>query len=337
MDKLKIMCSVPSVSGNEYKMTEYLKKYTESFCDDVLTDSVGNVISSINNNSDFDVVLEAHSDNIGLVVKEIDENGFIKFISLGGVDSSILPTAEVVVHGKKDLFGVVGAKPPHLQTKDDDNKKNSIDDMYIDCGLNYDKLSEFVSMGDTISLLSTYDNLKNDYFSSGSLDNRIGCYIVCECLKRLKTKKIDYNLHGLYSVQEEVGCRGAKKGVYTIKPDVAIVVDVTFGMSPYTDEEHGFEVGDGITVAVGPNLDKKLSNKFIELCNNNGISCKKEVCNNNSGTDAWPIQVSKQGGVRCLLISVPIKYMHTTVEVANKNDIEDAINAICMFLEGGLI
>lgn len=338
MDKLIEMCSVPSVSGNEQGMAELLKTYTESFCDNVYVDSMWNVISTIDNKSDYNIVLEAHTDNIGLVVKEIDENGFIKFICSGGIDSTILPTAEVVVHGKKDFFGVIGAKPPHLQTKDEDEKKkSSVEHLYIDCGLSYEKLSEFISIGDTISLLSTYSNLINDYFASGSLDNRIGCYIVSECLKRLKSKKCGFNLHGLYAVQEEVGHRGSKKGVYNIKPDVAIIVDVTFGISPYTDEEHGFEVGDGLTVAVGPNLDKKLSDKFIELCNINGISCKKEVCSDNTGTDAWAIQVSKRGGVKCILISIPLRYMHTTVEVANKIDVDNAINAICMFLEGGVI
>lgn len=335
MDKLKKMCSVSSVSGNEFLMTKYIKEYTESFCDEVTTDNMGNVVAKINNNSDITVALEAHIDNIGLVVKQIDENGFIRFVTSGGIDSSILPTAEVIVHGKKDLFGVIGAKPPHLQTTKDENRL-SVEEMYIDCGYSYEQLSNFVSVGDTISLDSVYNELKDDFFTSGSLDNRIGCYIVTECLKRLKNEKIAYNLSGVFSVQEEVGCRGAKKAVFSANPDVAIIVDVTFGISPYTDDEHGFEVGEGITIAVGPNLDRKITNKFIELCENNNISYRKEVCSDHTGTDAWPIQISAEG-VRCVLISVPIKYMHTTVETANKSDIENAVDTICLALKGGII
>lgn len=336
MNKLMEMCSVNSVSGNEFKMTEYIKDYTQTFCDEIITDSMGNVVAKLNNNADLSITLEAHIDNIGLVVKEIDDNGFIKFLCSGSVDSSILPTAEVIVHGKMDLFGVIGAKPPHLQTKDDDANKNSVEDMYIDCGYNRENIVEYVSVGDTISLLSKYNDLNNGFLTSGSLDNRIGCYIVSECLKRLKTKKIAYNVSGLFSVQEEVGCRGAGKGIALANPDVAIIVDVTFGVSPYTDDEHGFEVGEGITVAVGPNLDRKLTNKFIEVCEDNNISYKKEICSDHTGTDAWPIQMSCRG-IRCILVSVPVRYMHTTVELANKADIDNAINAICLALEGGIL
>ncbi len=334
MDMLKKMCSLNSVSGNENKMTEYIINYNKSFCDDVITDSFGNVISKINNNSNINIVLEAHIDNIGLVVKDIDDKGFIKFICSGGIDSSILPTAEVIVHGKKDLFGVIGAKPPHLQTSKDENN-NSIENMYIDCGFERNDIINYVSIGDTISLNSNYNDLKSDFFTSGCLDNRIGCCIITECLKRLKTQNLDYNLYGLYSVQEEVGCRGAKKGIEIIKPDFTIVVDVTFGVSPYTDDEHGFDVGKGITIAVGPNLDRKATNKLIDICKKNNIPFRKEVCSDHTGTDTWPIQTACNG-VRCILVSVPIKYMHTTVETANINDIENAINAICYSFKGGV-
>jgi len=336
MKKLKEMCYLNSVSGNEFRMTEYIKNNTESFCDSVSTDSLGNVIAFLDNRSDINVAIEAHMDNIGLVVKEIDEKGFITFLTVGGIDSSILPTAEVIVHGKKDLYGVIGAKPPHLQTKDDENKKNTVDNMYVDCGYDCKTISEYVSVGDTISLLSNFSSLQDDFFTSGSLDNRIGCYIVTECLKRLKTQKLSYNISGVYSVQEEVGCRGAKKAISVAKPDIAIIVDVTFGISPYTDDEHGFEVGDGITLAVGPNLDRKITCKLIDLCEKNNISYKKEICSDHTGTDAWPIQIACEG-IRCVLVSVPIKYMHTTVEIANNKDIEDAIKLICMALEGGIL
>lgn len=336
MNTLREMCSVNSVSGNEFKMTEYIKNFAENFCDEVITDSMGNVVAKINNNSELNITLEAHIDNIGLVVKEIDNKGFIKFAYVGGVNSSVLPTAEVTVHGKKDLFGIIGAKPPHLQTKDDDEKKNSVDDMYIDCGYSYEEMIKYVSVGDTVSFLSKYNDLNNGFLTSGSLDNRIGCYVISECLKRLKTKKIGYNISGLYSVQEEVGCRGAKKSIYTAKPDIAIVVDVTYGLTPHSDEESSYEVGGGITVAVGPNLDRKLTNKFIKMCDENKIPYRKEVCSDHTGTDAWNIQTSCEG-VRCILVSVPIRYMHSTVETANKADIENAINAICLALEGGIL
>lgn len=329
------LCSLNAVSGKENEVSDYLKKYLKDFTDNLYVDDMGNVIADINNDSNVNIMLEAHMDQIGLVVREIDKNGFIKFACSGGIDSSILPTAEVTVHGKKNIYGVIGAKPPHLQTKEDSENKNDSKSMYIDCGFSFEELKDIVKIGDTISLVSDYKYLKNNYVSSGSLDNRIGVYVISECMKRLKDKNIPYNITALYSVQEEVGCRGAITGTERIKPDIAIIVDVTFGISPYNDDEHGFETDKGITVAVGPNLNRQLSEKFISNCNSRNIFTEKEVCGGNTGTDAWPIQIMNEG-VQCILVSVPIKYMHTTVETASTNDIDDAVDAICSAIEGGI-
>ena len=329
------LCSLNAVSGNEHNVSEYLSDILYEDYENVNVDSYGNVVVLDDRGSNCTVMLDAHTDQIGLVVKEIDEQGFVRFICSGGLDTSILPTSEVVVHGKEDLFGVVGAKPPHLKTKDEDSSLKP-EDMYIDCGLSAEEIKNIVSPGDTISLKAEFACLKNNYYTSKSLDNRVSVYVVGECLKRLKDKKLKYNIVGSFSVQEELGCRGAALIAERIKPDIAIVIDVTFGVSPYTSEEDGFLTGKGITVAVGPNVDRKLTERFIQNCKDNNLPFEKEVCGGSTGTNAWPIQVAGLG-TKCLVISVPIKYMHTSVEMVNKSDMETAIDSICSALEGGIL
>lgn len=328
------LCSLNAVSGNEHNVSKYLADVLSENYENIDVDSYGNVVVFCNKDSKCTVMLDAHIDQIGLVVKEIDEQGFVRFICSGGLDTSILPTSEVVVHGKQDLFGVVGAKPPHLKTKDEESSLKP-EDMYIDCGLSAGEIKNIVSPGDTISLMAEFACLENNYYTSKSLDNRVSVYIVGECLKRLKDKKLKYNLVGSFSAQEELGCRGASLIAERIKPDIAIVIDVTFGVSPYTTEEEGFLTGKGITVAVGPNVDRKLTEKFVKNCKDNKFDFEKEVCGGSTGTNAWPIQVAGLG-TKCLVISVPIKYMHTSVEMVNKSDIETAIDSICSALGGGI-
>ena len=334
MDLLKKLCETNAVSGNEFNVASVIENYLKTFSDNIFRDGMGNIVAEIGNRGKVRIMLEAHIDQIGLVVKSIDENGFVKFIKSGGINSSILPTAEVVIHGKKDIYGVIGAKPPHLQTEKD-KKLSDSENMYIDCGYSFDEIKKYVDIGDTISLSAQFSELKNGNISSKSLDNRIGVYVVAKCLEELAAKNLPYKLAGVFSVQEEVGCRGSVTAAERLNPDYAVVVDVTFGVSPYTTKEDGFETGKGITVAVGPNLDRETAAKFIELCKGESIKFEKEVCAANTGTDAWPIQVAADG-VKCVLVSVPVKYMHTTVETASRDDILSAVCAIVKAIEGGV-
>ena len=332
MYELDKLCQIDAVSGDERNLANYLCKYGNELGCDSRIDDFNNVIVTIDNGSDFTVMLDAHIDQIGLIVKDIDSDGFISFIAAGGVDTGVLPAAEVVVHGKMDLFGVVTTRP--LSMMGNGNNKKT-DNFRIDCGLSADKIRDIVKVGDTVSFVGDYIHLKNDYIASKSLDNRVGVFVVAECLKRLTGKKIPYNVVGLFSSGEENGCVPAGLAAEHIKPDYAVIVDVTFGMTPTTNEEDSFKTGEGITVAVGPSLDRKLSDAFIGFCDKNKIPYSKEICNRNPGTNSWSIQVAGDG-TKCLLVSVPIKYMHSTVETVNIKDIQTAVDAICLYLEGGV-
>lgn len=329
---LNELCSINAVSGKENIMAEYLCCVAKDIGCECKTDNHGNVIMSVNNHSNKTILLDAHMDQIGLIVKDIDDSGFVKFIPAGGIDASILPATEVVVHGKKDLYGVIGTRPLSMMHSD---KGIKIDDFFIDCGMSADNIRDIVKIGDTCSFISDYTPLKNDYISSKSLDNRVGVKVVIDCLKNLVGKKMPYNIVGLFSAGEENGCVPAGLAAENIKPDYAIVVDVTFGKTPTTDIEQSFATGEGITVGVGPSLDRILSERFIEQCKKKDIPFSKEICNSNPGTNSWSIQLAGDG-VKCLLVSVPIKYMHSTVETVNLKDIQTAVYSICAALEGGV-
>jgi len=332
MDTLFKLCSSTGVSGFEFEIAKYVKELFSEFCEHTEGDALGNVIGIMNNGEKFNVMLEAHLDEIGLMVKSIDENGFIKFTEIGGVNIATLPGAEVYIHGKERVYGVIGSKPPHLQQRNENKKNYKIDDLFIDTGYNFDELTKMLRIGDAITYKVSPDMLMDNKFTSKSIDNRMGIFVLYECLKRLKDKKIGCQVTALASVQEEVGCRGAKVGAYNINPDIAIVVDVTHGTSPYTNKSEGFDLGSGAIIGVGPNLHHGLSQKIINIAKNNNIPYEIEVCAGNSGTNAWPIQISKKG-IPCILLSVPQRYMHTSVETVKIDDIKTVIDVICTFIQ----
>ena len=332
MNELAKLCAIPAVSGHEYKLAEYISGLLSNFCDEVRTDSLGNVIAVVGKGNKKKIMLDAHIDEIGLMIKEIDECGFIRFIPIGGIDPSVLPASEVVIHGKESIHGVIGAKPPHLQAKDEQKSSCKLEDLYIDTGYSYDELTEIVTIGDVISFKPTPTELLNGCFSCKAIDNRIGVYIVMECIKRLSKERCNAEVIGLFSVQEEVGLRGAKTGGHTVDPDCAVIVDVTHGISPYTDD--GFPLGSGVAIGVGPVLDDRLTKTFIEACKKHKIPHTIEVCAGGSGTSADAVQTVKKG-IPCILASIPLRYMHSNVETLNMSDANAVLDAICAVISNG--
>jgi len=332
MEVLKELCNLRGVSGNETVVADTVMQLFSKNSDKCYKDKMGNVIAKIDNGADFTVLVEAHLDEIGLIVSEIDSNGFIKFTSVGGINSAILPAKEVIVHGKKDLFGVIGAKPPHLMTDDEKNKKPEFDSLFIDVGFGKEELEKYVSVGDVISFKGGFLQLQNGAFASKSVDNRAGVYILYKLMERLKGETLNINLVFLAAVQEELGCLGAKTAVFDLQPDYSIVIDVTHAKSNYIDKYQGYELSGGPTVGVGPNFSNIYNDRLLEFCRNNGVKYQIEVCEGHSGTDAWPIQISRNG-IPCSLLSVPLRYMHSEVEVASFKDIDLTVDILLQYLK----
>lgn len=330
-DRLLQLSTEVAVSGFEYDLAKKLQEEVSAFCDETSIDAMGNLCGIVNRGGSFRVLLEAHMDEIGLMVTGIDERGFLHFDNHCGVEEAILPAAEVWVHGREAVCGVVGVMPPHLQKKGDEKKRYEVSDLFIDTGRTADEVRKLIRVGDPISLSSHGCMLQNGVISAKSLDNRYGVYVLTELGKWAKENLPDCELTLLFAVQEEAGMRGAQAASERSNADLAMVYDVTHGTSPYVNETEGYALGSGTAIGVGPNFDRRLTKRLTDLAERHHIPFTREVMGGNTGTDAWVIQLGGMG-IPCVLFSVPLRYMHTPVETLHTDDIKAALSLSKLFL-----
>jgi endoglucanase len=334
---LKELTKKTSISGFEEEFSNFLCDKISNLCDNVEIDYFNNVIGSINNDSQKEnkyensIMLAAHMDEIGLMVKSVDDRGFIRFTNIGGIDPKILFAQEVKVHGKKDIIGIIGAKPPHLINNSDRLKGISIKDLYIDTGYTKEELEELVSLGDVISFNTELISLKGSYISSKSLDNRVGICTLMGVMNELKKYKYDKNTIFNFTSTEETLGAGIINSTYSINPKLAIIIDTCHGKVQGSSKEDTFTLGGGPVISIGANFNSKYTKKIINIAKEEKISYQIDVEPGNSGTDAWFTQVSRKG-IPTILISIPIKYMHTPIEVMKIDDIKLSVNLITNFL-----
>ena len=329
---LKTLSDMRGVSGFEYRIEDEIKSLFLPHLDEVYVNNSGSVVG-VNKaeNSIGKVMIEAHMDEIGLMVKGIDEKGFLTFVNVGGVDGRTLPGSEVVIHGKKDIWGVIGAKPPHLQSAGEAEKSLKIKDMAIDTGLEVEEVKELISVGDSITMSQSAGELLNGNFSGKCIDDRGGVAVLIKVMEGLKNENLPYDLYFVATVQEEVGLRGAKTVSYEINPDLAIAIDVCHGITP-DNSYNAFETGSGTVISKGPNIHPKIAEKLIELAKGKDIKYSVDVDGGDTGTDAWAIQVAREG-IATGLLSVPLKYMHTSVETVDIADLDATKDLIGAFLK----
>lgn len=327
--KLSDLCGV---SGNEYVAADAVKSMFEKYCNDVYIDAMGSVIG-IKKGADSSkkAMIEAHIDEIGLMVTKITDDGFLKFTNIGGIDMRILPGNEVTVHGKKDLFGVVGAIAPHLLSAEELSSVIPKEKLFIDVGLSKDEAQRIVSVGDTVTFKSYPTYLGKKCYAAKSQDDRTSICVLLEVLKELENVLLPFDLYIVGAVQEEVGLRGSATVTYGIDPDFAVAIDVCHGETPDASDSV-FPLGGGTVFEVGPNISKKLAKNIIKAMDENNIKYSIEACGGNTGTDAWAMQICKNG-VPTALFSIPLRYMHTPYETVCIDDVKETANAICAFLK----
>lgn len=316
-------------SGDEGSAANYAAEFLREYMP-VKIDRMGNVIGHLEGKK-IKVLLDAHIDQIGLVVRGIDDKGFLLVDKIGGIDLRVLIGAEVLVHGKKELFGVVSSVPPHLQGNGAKDDKVDIKTIAIDIGLNKEKAKEIVAIGDRITLRCPQSVLLGDNIASPSFDDRAGVAAIIRALDLVKGKLKNIDLTVVFSSQEETGGSGAKTSGFAAMPDYAIVVDVGFGNDAYTDKTQTINLSKGASIGISPVLDKNFTNELIELCRNLSIPFQHDVMGGRTGTNADSLSVSGSG-VKTTLLSVPLRYMHTGCEVININDIENTAKIIAAWL-----
>ena len=309
------------VSGNEENVGKLVKKYFEPYADSITIDPLGNIIIlKKGQKSNGKLMFAAHLDEIGLMVKKIDDNGYLHMSSIGGFDQRVLPCQEVTVHGKEELFGVIGMLPPHI-TGGKHGESIELKDLLIDVGYTKKELMELVSVGDIITINRSFRALKNDRLTGKALDDRAGVVALYEAIKNLSRQLHDIDVYFVLTIQEEVGTRGAITSTYGINPDVGIAVDVGFGKTPELNAHDTLELSKGPGVLVGANSHSNVFKGLKETAKAKHLDYQIEVAPGPTGTDAWPMQISG-AGVATGVLSIPLRYMHTSVETVDWQDIE---------------
>lgn len=327
IELLKELTQTVGVSGCEENITALLKKKL-SLYGDVTVDSMNNVFCTFGEGYHF--LLDAHLDEIGLIVTDITDDGFIKFSNCGGIDARPLPAMEVSVWGREEVKGVISTLPPHLQSASDEKKIPKLSELTIDTGLTKDKLEKLVSLGDRITFKRNFTPLLNGLVSASCLDDRSGVAAILMCLDELKN--LGCKVTVMFSSQEEVGTRGAKVGPYAKSVDEAISVDVSFALTPGCDKSECGELSKGAMIGFSPILDKEISRKLVDAAEKNNIPYQCEIMSGRTGTNADVISISERG-IKTALISIPEKYMHQRVEVVDTADVESVSRLICAYIK----
>jgi tetrahedral aminopeptidase len=325
-DILFDLSAAAGVSGAEDEVIRIAGSFFKEYTDQISKDRFGNLLAlkkgeSTSSPGHMTIALVAHIDEIGVMVTKIDTGGFLRFAPVGGIDARTLPGQPVEVYGKNKLKGVIGAAPPHLLTEKQLTETLPIDKLFIDLGLAEKEVRKLVSVGDVVSFEQKPLALSAGKKVTGkALDNRAGVAALIICAAEMAAMRHEADICFVASLQEEVGLRGAITSAYGLKPDLAVVVDVTHGEAPGLDNQKTFKVGGGPAVAFGPNLHPYLSRKLEEIAKDNYLPCQREPIPGHSGTDAWALQVSQEG-IPTGLLSIPLRYMHTIVELISLEDL----------------
>ena len=332
MEKLLTeLCSKYTVSGSELENLELIRSFFDKDTD-IRTDANGNIIASIGRTDSKDVImLEAHNDTIGFVVTFIDENGFLKLSNCGGTDRRVLPGSRVNVLGKKHIRGIVCCLPPHLSDGGED-KAPDADGIYVDTGLAKSELEKYVSAGDKVAVYSKPEKLIGKRFKAAGLDNKAGVAVLIRAAQLIKKQKTDICIKIVLSSQEETGLVGSRTAGFSVKPDCALVVDVSFAKQACVSEEKSGKLSKGAMLGLSPILDRGLYRELEEICIKNSIPYQKEVMGGSTGTNADVISTAGEG-VRTALVSIPLRNMHTQAETVDLDDLENTARLIAEFIE----
>lgn len=324
---LKELTELNGVSGNEDEVREFIKKEAQKFSDEIIVDSMGNLICyKKGKSSKYKVMLSAHMDEVGFMVTGHGD-GVLKFATVGGIDERILPGKRVLV-GDKKLPGVIGSKPIHLQEKEERGNNIKLKRMYIDIGADKkDELEKLAPLGEYIAFHSVYTEFGDDRIKAKALDDRVGCAVLIEILK----DSHEFDLYVCFTVQEEVGLRGAQVAAYRVNPDLAIVVEgTTCSDVPDVEKyEYSTVLGEGAALTIMDRTsyaNKKLVDYMYNAAKKNNIPVQFKQTTT-GGNDAGKIQLT-QSGVVVASVSVPCRYIHSPVSVMSKKDYESCLKLV---------
>ncbi|TLN25235.1 M42 family metallopeptidase [bacterium] len=330
---LKELISLPGLSGHEGPVREVIARTWQPLVDELSTSRLGS-LHGLRRGSGSEprprILLSAHMDAIGLLVTQVTD-GFLRFTQIGGVDPRILPGQQVIVHGRRDLPGVVVQPPERLLPPGHGDKPVAMEYLYVDTGLLPEEVTQLVRTGDLISFATLPQELAGETLSGHSLDNRASIAAVTACLDELARTRHAWDVWAVASVQEEVTLGGAFTSPFDIRPDLAVAIDVTFAKGPGVNDYRGFPLAKGVTLGWGPNIHPALYKAFKELADQLDIPNTMDLMPSMSGTDAMGLQMVAEG-IPTMVISIPLRYMHTPVELIAMKDVTRAGHLMAEFI-----
>ncbi len=336
---LEKLVNTPSPSGHELRGQRVWLDYAGKFADETYSDAYGNAVAVFNKGGSPRLMLAGHADEIAMVVNYISGEGFIYVRKLGGIDPAITKAQRIVIHTRNGpVKGVVGNVAPHLMRDEGERKAPKIHELFIDIGVASKKeAEELVRIGDPITLVDQFEMLRGDLAIARAFDNRIGTFAVAEALRLLTEgkKKIHAEVCAVSNIMEEVGLLGARQIAYSLKPDVALVVDVTHATDYPTvnQQQHGdIKIGGGPTITHGGCNHRDVVERLESLAKANKIELQHEAMSATSGTDTDVIFWTR-GGIPSALISLPNRYMHSPVELVNLKDLEKIPQLMAAFAQ----
>lgn len=325
---LERLINTPSPSGHEARAQRVWLDYVQPYADETFSDAYGNTVAVLNKGGSPRLMLAAHADEISMSVNYIDSNGFLYVRKVGGIDPAITKAQRVFIHTKDgSIKGVVGNVAPHLSRGEGEKKAPKMEDLFIDIGVNSKKAAEkLVRIGDMITLADPFELLRNDLAVARAFDNRVGTFAVAEAVRLLKEgkEKLNAEILAVSNIMEEVGLFGARQIAYTLKPDVALVTDVTHATDYPTvsQQQHGeIKIGGGPALTHGGCNHSEVVARLEKVAAAQKIKLQHEASSNTSGTDTDVIFWTR-GGIPSALISLPNRYMHSPVEVVSLKDLE---------------
>lgn len=332
---LKKICETPGAPGFEQPIREFVLKEVTPLVDEVYLDNMGSIIAVKKGKQPKKVMVAAHLDEISFIVTHIDDDGFIRIHTLGGFDPKTLTAQRVIVHGKKDLIGVMGSKPIHLMKPDERNKAPQIQDYFVDLGMKKEEVEKYISIGNPITRERELIEM-GDCVNSKSLDNRVSVFILLETLKALKGREVPYDIYGVFTVQEEVGLRGAISAAHRIDPDFGIALDITIAFDVPNAQPHEMitRLGEGTAIKIMDGSvisDYRMVNYLKELATKNKIPWQPEILTG-GGTDTMGVQRYGKHGSIAGAISIPTRHVHSVIEMAHKEDIKSSIELLKLSL-----
>ncbi len=329
---LEALCTQNAPSGFEGPAARVAAELLTPLMDEVTVDRMGNVIGvrRCGKEGAKRLLLDAHLDEIGLIVTGV-EDGFLRFQTIGGVDPRMLPDREVTILTEPPLFGVVACLPPHVQKKGEENRSVPIEELYVDIGLDQETAEKTVPIGTPMVFRGGCFPLSHGKICGKAMDDRSCFTALVRCAELLRDQELDVDLYIMGSTREEISGVGALCATFALKPDFCVAVDVTHGATPDAPKDKCFTLGGGPAIGVGPNMTGWMTQLLRNCADTENIPYDLEVMGGHTGTNAWEMQICREG-VATAVVSLPLRYMHSPIEVLDSGDLEQTARLLASFV-----